>query len=239
MTEKKLSFGRIALYSMASAGLNILGITIGTWILYFYAPPPDSGRPQYLPIALIGVLMTVASLWDAVIDPFIGHWSDTLRSRWGRRRPFLMFAAPFVLLGAILLWTPPNSSTFVNAVYFMFIILVYHTSYSLVGIPYDGTLPEMAPDSHQRVGLSYWKNAFGILGVLIGSLVAAPLFSSIGPVAMGIAVGAVAIVSILLTLFGLRETDRPLGEKMSALEGFKATCYNHLRQLPLSHGGDL
>jgi Na+/melibiose symporter-like transporter len=32
---KKLSFGRIALYSMASAGLNILAITIDTWVLYF------------------------------------------------------------------------------------------------------------------------------------------------------------------------------------------------------------
>ena len=51
-TPKKLGFGRIALYSMASAGLNILAITIDTWILYFYAPPPDSGRPQYLPLAL-------------------------------------------------------------------------------------------------------------------------------------------------------------------------------------------
>jgi integrase len=66
-TPKKLSFGRIALYSMASAGLNILAITIDTWILYFYAPPPDSGRPQYLPLALIGVLLTVASIWDAAI----------------------------------------------------------------------------------------------------------------------------------------------------------------------------
>lgn len=48
MNENKLPFGRVALYSMASAGLNILAITLDTWILYFYAPPPDSGRPQYL-----------------------------------------------------------------------------------------------------------------------------------------------------------------------------------------------
>jgi Na+/melibiose symporter-like transporter len=72
---RKLSFGRIALYSMASAGLNILAVTIDTWLLYFYAPPPDSGRPQYLPLALIGVLLMFASIWDAAIDPFIGHWS--------------------------------------------------------------------------------------------------------------------------------------------------------------------
>jgi GPH family glycoside/pentoside/hexuronide:cation symporter len=223
---KKLTFSRIALYSMASAGLNILALTIDTWILYFYAPPPDSGRPQYLPLALVGVLMTIASLWDAVIDPFIGHWSDTLRSRWGRRRPFLIFASPFILLGAILIWTPPGKTVVLTAIYFMFITLVYRTAYSLVGIPYDGTLPEMAPDSRARVGLSYWKNVFGILGVLIGSLLAAPLFQSIGAVYMGIVVGIVGVVTIYMTLLGLRETDRPLGEPMTAMEGLKATFRN-------------
>ncbi|MFZ5912201.1 MAG: MFS transporter [Chloroflexota bacterium] len=226
MDTRKLPFWRIALYSSASAGLNILAITLDTWILYFYAPPLDSGRTAYLPIGLIGILMIVASLWDAIIDPFIGQWSDTLRSRWGRRRPFLVLASPFVLLGAILIWTPPGTNFTVNAIYFMVITLMYRTAYSLVGIPYDGTLPEMAPDAKARVGLSYWKNLFGILGVLIGSLVAAPLFEQIGAVYMGIAVGAVGIVTIYLTLLGLRETDRPLGQPMGALEGIKATFQN-------------
>lgn len=226
MNENKLPFGRVALYSMASAGLNILAITLDTWILYFYAPPPDSGRPQYLPLTLIGVLMVIASIWDAAIDPFIGHWSDTLRSRWGRRRPFLILASPFVLLGAILIWTPPGTNFTINAIYFMVITLMYRTAYSLVGIPYDGTLPEMAPDAKARVGLSYWKNVFGILGVLIGSLAAAPLFEKIGAVYMGIVVGAIGIVTIYLTLLGLRETDRPVGEPMSAFDGLKATFQN-------------
>jgi len=227
MENKKLSFGRIALYSSASAGLNILAITLDTWILYFYAPPPDSGRPTYLPAVTMGVLLLIATFWDAVIDPFIGHWSDTLRSRWGRRRPFLIFAAPFILLGAILLWTPPSLTNYgLNAVYFMVIILVYHTSYSLVGIPYDASMPEMAPETHARLGLSYWKSVFGIIGVLIGSLVAAPLFGTIGAVAMGAVVGGVGAVTIYIALLGLRETDRPLGEPMSALAGLKATLQN-------------
>ena len=216
---RKLGFGRIAMYSMASAGLNILAITIDTWLVYFYAPPPDSGRPQYLPIALIGILLTVASIWDAAIDPFIGHYSDTLRSRWGRRKPFLALAAPFVLVGAVLLWVPIGKTVLITAVFFLVINLLYRTAYSLVGIPYDATLPEMAPDSRQRVGLSYWKSVFGIVGVLIGSLVAAPLFQSIGAVYMG-------VVTIYMTLLGLRETARPLGEPMRVIEGLKATFKN-------------
>ncbi len=225
-SPRKLSFGRIVLYSMASAGLNILAITIDTWLLYFYAPPADSGRPQYLPMALIGILLTVASIWDAVIDPFIGHYSDTMRTRWGRRKPFLVLASPFILLGAILIWTPPGKTLLITVIYFMVINLMYRTAYSLVGIPYDGTLPEMAPDSKRRVGLSYWKNVFGIIGVLIGSLVAAPLFHEIGAVYMGVAIGVVGVVTIYLTLLGLRETDRLLGQPMKAMDGIKATFKN-------------
>jgi len=84
----------------------------------------------------------------------------------------------------------------------------------------------MAPNSKTRVGLSYWKNVFGILGVLIGSLVAAPLFEEIGAVYMGVVVGGVGIVTIYLTLLGLRESDRPVGKPMSAVEGLKATFRN-------------
>ena len=227
MNNNKLPFWRVALYSSASAGLNILAITISTWLLYFYAPPPDSGRPTYMPAVTMGILLLIATFWDAAIDPFIGHYSDTLRSRWGRRRPFLIFASPFILLGAILLWTPPSLTNYLlNGVYFMVIILIYHTSYSLVGIPYDASLPEMAPETHARLGLSYWKGFFGIVGVLVGSLVAAPLFSSIGPVAMGAVVGGVGVVTIYITLLGLRETDRPLGEPMTAIEGLTATFQN-------------
>lgn len=226
-TNNKLPFWRVALYSSASAGLNILAITVSTWLLYFYAPPPDLGRPTYMPAVTMGILLLIATFWDAAIDPFIGHFSDTLRSRWGRRRPFLIFASPFILVGAILLWTPPGTTNYtLNAFYFMGIILIYHTSYSLVGIPYDASMPEMAPETHARLGLSYWKGFFGIVGVLIGSLVAAPLFSSIGPVAMGAVVGVVGVVTIYITLIGLRETRRPVGEPMSALAGLKATFQN-------------
>ncbi len=187
----------------------------------------NSGRPTYMPAVAMGILLLIATFWDAAIDPFIGHWSDTMRSRLGRRRPFLIFAAPFVLLGAILLWTPPSLTNYtLNGVYFMVVILIYHTSYSLVGIPYDATMPEMAPETHARLGLSYWKGVFGIIGVLIGSLVAAPLFGSIGAVAMGAVVGGVGFVTIYITLLGLRETDRPVGEPMSAIQGLKATFRN-------------
>jgi Na+/melibiose symporter-like transporter len=65
-----------------------------------------------------------------------------------------------------------------------------------------------------------------VIGVLIGSILSGLLFSSIGPLAMGAAVGVIAVVTFYLTLLGLRETDRPVGEPMKAIEGLKATFQN-------------
>lgn len=60
---------------------------------------------------------------------------------------------------------------------------------------------------------------FGIVGVLVGSLVAAPLFETLGPVAMGVVVGVVGLGTMWLTLLGLRDVERPFGESIGALEG--------------------
>jgi GPH family glycoside/pentoside/hexuronide:cation symporter len=225
--DAPLTMKRTLLYSSASVGLNIMAISVSTWLLYFYSPPPDAGRHVYLSITLVGVLMTLTSLWDAVIDPFIGHLSDVTRSRWGRRRPFILFATPATAVLLIFIFTPPSgNSVALNASYFFFITTLFYTAYSLVGIPYDGTMPEMAQTPKELVKLSTWKNILGILGVMVGALVAAPLFSSIGPLAMAGIVAVVGLATIWLALFGIRETTRPIGEAMPVIAGLKATLKN-------------
>ena len=87
-----LSFKQKFLYSSTSAGVNLIFTTVSTWLLYFWAPPLDLARPHYLDVTLIGVLLTAGRIWDALIAPAIGHWSDTIHTPWGRRRPFLIFA---------------------------------------------------------------------------------------------------------------------------------------------------
>jgi GPH family glycoside/pentoside/hexuronide:cation symporter len=221
-----LTLRRILLYNSASAGLNLMGITVSTWLLYFYSPPLDSGRTVYLPIALVGVLMTVTSLWDAVIDPFIGHFSDNLRWRWGRRRPLIFLAAPVAAVALVLLWMPPQGGTALTAVYFFIIVTLYYTTISMVAIPYDAALPEMAHTPREMIALTTWKSVLGILGVMAGALLAGSLLASLGPLGMGLVIGGVGLVTLWLALFGLRETEKPLGAPMPVLEGLRATLHN-------------
>ncbi|PIG91342.1 MFS transporter [Gloeocapsopsis sp. IPPAS B-1203] len=225
--RSSLTLGQILLYSCASAGLNIISITVSTWLLYFYAPPPDSGRTQYLSVTLAGILLVVGRLWDAIIDPLIGYWSDVNHSRWGRRRPFLMFATPVCVIALLLLWTPPvTSPSLLNAIYFFFVTTAFYTCLSLISIPYDGSLPEMAAVPAEYVTLSMWKNIFGTTGVLLGALLASPLFSHAGALAMALVVGGIGLVSVWLTLFGLREKHRSTGGSLSLWSSLHLTFKN-------------
>ena len=222
-----LSFKQKFLYSSTSVGINIIFTTVSTWLLYFWAPPPDSARPQYLDVTLIGLLLTGGRFWDALIAPLIGHWSDIIHTPWGRRRPFLIFATPVMLLSLILLWTPPAASSgYINAVYFFLVTIVFYTSFHLVGIPYDSSLPEMASTATERVSLSMWKNIFGTGGVLIGAVVVAPLFSRVGAMGMSLVVAALGLISVLLTLMALRETPILSTHTMTFWKSMRATLRN-------------
>lgn len=232
-----LSLREKLLYSCTSAGVNIIMTTVSTWLLYFWTPPPDSSRPQYLSVTLVGLLLTVGRFWDALIAPLIGHWSDVIHTPWGRRRPFLMFATPATVVTLVLLWTPPVShSGYINASYFLLITIAFYTSIHLLGIPYDSSLPEMGNTSAQRVSLSMWKNIFGTGGVLIGAIVAAPLFSSFGPIWMSLVVGAIGFISVFLTLMVLREKPTPPSQTMTLRESLSITLQNsHFLRLCLSN----
>jgi GPH family glycoside/pentoside/hexuronide:cation symporter len=225
----KLTTGRMMLFSSASISTNIMAITVSTWLMYTYAPPPDSGRPALVPIALIGILMAVGSLVNALIDPLLGHWSDSRRGRLGRRRPFILVFLPLSVLLMILIWTPPHRSlSTTNVIYFLLVTTLYYTAHSAWQIPYDGALPEMAEEPKDRVTLAAWKNVFALVGVLIGALASGVLYNSaMGPLGMGIAVGVAALIGGGMTLLGLREKKvEELGQALPVAKGILATFKN-------------
>lgn len=225
----KLSTGRMLLFSSASISTNIMAITVSTWLMFTYAPPPDSGRPNLVPLAIIGILMAVGSIVNAVIDPFLGHWSDTRRGRLGRRRPFILVFLPLSVLALILIWTPPDQyASTANIIYFLVITVAFYGAQSAWQIPYDAALPEMADDPKDRVTLAAWKNVFALVGVLVGALASGILYNSaFGPRGMGIVVGIAALIGGVLTLLGLREKkSEELGEPLPVTKSLMATFKN-------------
>ena len=68
-----------------------------------------------VPLGLIALVKAIARAMDALTDPVMGWLTDSTRTRWGRRRPWLMFGAPAAALSFYLMFTPPEGVAGANA----------------------------------------------------------------------------------------------------------------------------
>jgi len=112
--------------------------------------------------------------WDAVNDPLVGILTDRMRSRWGRRRPFLLFfAIPFGASFLLLWWVPPWHNQFALAATVTLAFMISDTFETLCGVPFSSLLPELTPDYDERTTLTSFRIFFNLLASLV-TAVAAP-----------------------------------------------------------------
>ena len=117
---------------------------------------------------LAGGIWLVGRLWDAINDPLVGSLSDRLYSRWGRRRPFLLFGSiPFAFSFFLMFVVPPLETKAALVVYYSVIFLLYDTLYTIVNVPYLSLVPELAEGYDERSSLTGWRTAFSFLAQLV------------------------------------------------------------------------
>lgn len=118
--------------------------------------------------ALIGII------WDAINDPIVGTISDRVRSRWGRRRPFLLiFSIPFGLSFIALWWAPPFENQYLLAATVALTFMLSDTFQTLVSIPFYALTPDITPDYDERTSITGYRMFFNLLASL-ATAVAAP-----------------------------------------------------------------
>jgi GPH family glycoside/pentoside/hexuronide:cation symporter len=172
-------------------------------------------------IASFVALVGLAS--DVLLVPRIGVWTDGARTRWGRRRPFLLLGALPAALGFLALWVaPPWESEAARAVHLALAWVIAHTLQSLVVVPYLALVPEIAPGYDDRTALTAWRMLFSIgasLAVAIGAplvldaMLAAGLPRPTGHVALAAGFGLLSAVPWLAIGASVRE--RPPDDAVS------------------------
>lgn len=123
----------------------------------------------------LGVVQIIPRLWDAVSDPLMGHISDNIRTRWGRRRPFLLIGGIAVAVSFVLLWWVPKGDAvqawfssegaynWFQLGYILTLLLVFFTSCTVFEIPHGALGMEMSADYHERTRLFSAKSFLGNL----------------------------------------------------------------------------
>ncbi|HAJ34708.1 MAG TPA: sodium:melibiose symporter [Chloroflexi bacterium] len=201
---------RYITYAMGNFANTIAYQIFGNRIQFYYVDVMG------LNAALAGVIWTIYGLWNAVNDPLMGQLSDRTRTPWGRRVPYVLFGAAPLGLAFFFLWTPPGQSPWVLAAYFLIILFIFDTLYSLTFIAYVALFPEVAPNQRARINLAAVREILATIALLLAFILAPILAEEVGYVWMGAIMGVLVTAGYLISMIGVREdptkiTDDPVG----------------------------
>jgi len=165
-----------------------------------------------MPPGLVAIIFIVGRSWDFINDPIIGHLSDRTRTRWGRRRPFLLFGAIPFGLSFILLWLSPNLSQTGLVIYYSVAYIIYELLATTVYMPYFALTPELTDDYDERTKLTSFRMMFNIIGSLTAYILPLliigndwTLATKQGVTIMAMVAAVIAATPILGVFFGTRE----------------------------------
>ncbi|MGE5378900.1 MAG: MFS transporter [Bacteroidota bacterium] len=168
-------------------------------------------------LASYGALAAIA--WDAINDPIVGILSDHLHTRWGRRRPFLLwFAIPFGL-SYVITWTAPTWDNQVALlIYVTLAFMIADTLQTLIAVPFMSLTPELTSDYDERTTLTSYRSFFQLLGamtvviaapMIVNGVVAAGGSQQQGFMLVGAIFGLVGAIPLLLLGIFVREKTSP------------------------------
>lgn len=117
-----------------------------------------------------GIVVMLATIWDAVTDPVMGIVTDRTRSKYGKHRKYLLIGIPFLLVSYSLLWNSFGlngaESPKTAMVYYVLVYMLYKTAFTIISVPHTAMLPELAPDYDLRTqynSVGYLFNSAGMV----------------------------------------------------------------------------
>lgn len=192
-------------YGIGSIGTGVFTTVPSVLLLYFLTVEIR------IDAAVAGVIILVPKLLGLIGDPLVGTWSDRLRRRSpAGRRTLMIFGALLTGGGLWALFQIPQvyqANSLVPAV----IYFGCTTGYSLFAVPYSALPAELAQHPVDLRALVSTRLGMAFLGTLIGGVSAPLLVARAGYPAMGMALGAVCVVSMCTFLL----TCRPIGGAVS------------------------
>lgn len=208
-TRDKVPFGQKAAFGAGHLVNNLFPGALG--VFSFFLLTAFGMDPL-----LAGILGGLPRIYDAIIDPIIGHISDNTVSKWGRRRPFIFIGAILSGLFFIVLWQlDPKDSQMYNFWYFLIFSLIFLTGNALFATPLIGLGYEMTSDYKERTRLMGFSQTIGQIAWMIVPwfwvIIADPTIfktQAIGVHKLSIIVGVICIVFGVMPALFCKEMDQ-------------------------------
>ena len=216
------------MYGVGDIGFSLTTTILGVYFAIFLTDVVGI-RPGIAAIAIF-----IGRSWDYINDPIFGYLSDRTRTRWGRRRPFLLLGIlPLVITFTMLWWRPPLEGMVALAVYYGVAYVLFEAANTLLYMPYFALTPELTSDYDERTSLTTYRMFFSILGSLVAFTIPLIMVGGFNPdnaprvATMGLTFGIVSALPMVLVFFGTRERqDYMEKEKPTLLQSLKAAWGN-------------
>ena len=133
----------------------------------------DIATPVYnmilgLSPALIGTVLMLMRLWDAITDPIMGYVSDNWKGKFGRRKPFLFVGSILMAIVYPLIWfASPDWTEQSKTIYFFCLAIIFFTSYTIYSVPFRALATEMTPDYEERTTIRIYSAFFNKVFMLM------------------------------------------------------------------------
>ena len=220
----KLKNSTLFYYSLTDLPVMMSIFPVLVFIPRFYAS--DMG----VPLAMVGTYILIARIVDVFTDPLMGYISDHTRSRFGRRKPWVVLSVPLLMIAVYFLFMPPEE---VDGSYLLVWMVVMGLGTTMAIIPYYAWGAELTDDYNERSKVTGFRAGAGILGMLAAQLIpaAALFFFGIGGSAtvlelVGYAMLILMPICVLGTVLMTPEPEITTESRVSLMAGLKLMVTN-------------
>lgn len=243
----------LTMYLIGLAGQNIIYNITQTGLMYYLQ------SVIFLPAMAISIIIAVARVWDAINDPMMGTIVDRTHSKWGKCRPYLIFAPPVICVITILTFanriytmTPTQTGRFFIIVWAAVSYILWGMAYTVGDIPLWGITALMTSRESDRAKVLSWARISAAVGagvvvagiVPLSQMLGKKITAVIGDGNRGLQLGCIIvavvltiIASILFELAGIftRERIPQTEERHTMKENFRMIWQNKpFRQILMS-----
>lgn len=218
--DQRIGIGEKLGYGVGDLASGLMLNFFGFYLLYFFV---DLGG---LAPAAIGVMFLITKLIDAFTDPMMGLVADRTRTRWGRYRPYILFASLPLAVSMVLIFSAPEDMGGTA------LLIWAYATYSLcmlaftaANVPYGALLGVISPSSKMRSSVTAYRMFFSASGgILVGAL-GTTLVRELGGgderLGLLLTISCIAAVSVacLLTTFATTKERIPPATQNGSVSG--------------------
>lgn len=183
-------------YGIGDFGANLVFQTITLYLMYFFTDV------FLISASAAGIVSFISKLWDGITDPLMGYLSDRTNTRWGSKRPWLLFGVLPLGIAFFLLFSSPPLGDTGRIIYALVLFLTLNTFYTVVNVPYGAMTAAMTLSASERSSITGYRMFFAIVATLFVAGATKPLVGLFPDEQTGFR-GTIAIYGILTILFTL------------------------------------